>query len=324
MINKHINIFVGVQLNNKPVTSWKLYMQSHNAECMVERQTEDLWRKGWSWLLCHLHILTQLYSVMTASISCLYFRHLSMNWSNSKKWLSEVSATCTPFFRALTVSWGLDMSESSSCSPSAVCYSRSSSSSVNSAAGEPRMPQLSVSSTYGNPMGTFCANMRVFYFILPVGKSLEVINSFRLKLCPTAIQSYWLSSSMAFFILLCYMISSIHWYYERSPASSHPWCCRVHSEGSNAWISQWLLGCVATVVRWFSWEYSVWLFWWARPKSCRFKDNEALQCQILWLQVPLNLMKKSNCWTNPAITASSTKPPYLISLTLANDLFSNN
>jgi hypothetical protein len=73
------------------------------------------------------------------------------------------------------------------------------------------MPQLSVSSKYRNPSGTFCANMRVFYFILPVGKSLEVINCFRPKLLPTAIQSYWLSPSMASFILLCYMISRIHW-----------------------------------------------------------------------------------------------------------------
>jgi len=114
----------------------------------------------------------------------LHLRHLSMNWSNSKKWPSEISATCTPFFRALTVSWGLDTSESSSsCLPSAVRYSRSasSSSSVNSAAGELRMPQLSVSSKYGNPSGIFCANMRVFYFILPVGKPLEVINCFRPK-----------------------------------------------------------------------------------------------------------------------------------------------
>lgn len=99
MINKHKNIFVGVQWNNIPVTSWKLCKWSNNAECMVEGQTEDLWRKGWPWLLCHLH---NLYTVMTASISCLYFRHLSMNWSNSKKWLCEVSATCTPFFRALS------------------------------------------------------------------------------------------------------------------------------------------------------------------------------------------------------------------------------
>lgn len=61
------------------------------------------------------------------------------------------------------------MSESSSsCSPSAVRYSRSassSSSSVNSAARELRIPQLSVSSKYGNPSGTFCANMRVFLFL---------------------------------------------------------------------------------------------------------------------------------------------------------------
>jgi len=144
MINKHKNIFVGVQWNNIPVTSWKLCKWSHNAECMVEGQTEDLWRKGWPWLLCHLH---NLYTVMTASISCLYFRHLSMNWSNSKKWLCEVSATCMAFFRALTVSWGLDMSESSSCSQSAVHCSRSSSS-INSAA-ELTMPQLSASSNMG-------------------------------------------------------------------------------------------------------------------------------------------------------------------------------
>jgi hypothetical protein len=142
MINKHKNIFVGVQWNNIPVTSWKLCKWSHNAECMVERQTEALWRKGWSWLLCCLQSLTQLSSVMIASISCLYFRHLSMNWSNSKKWLSEVSASCTPFFRALTVSWSLDMSESSS-SPSAVRCSRSSSS-VNSTAGEQNVPGISL------------------------------------------------------------------------------------------------------------------------------------------------------------------------------------
>ena len=34
--------------------------------------------------------------------------------------------------------------------------------------------------------------------------------------------------------------------------------------------------------------------------------------------------EQSNCWTNPAITASSTKPPYLTSITIANDLFFNN
>ena len=148
------------------------------------------------------------------------------------------------------------MSESSSsCSPSAVHYSRSSS--VNSAAGELRMPQLSVSSKDGNPSGNFCANMRVFYFILPVGKFLKSLTA----------------SGQSYFQQPFRVTDSA-----RSPACLHPWCCRVCSEGSNAWISRWLLGCVATVVRWFSWGYSVQLFWQARPKSCRFKDNEALQC----------------------------------------------
>lgn len=39
--------------------------------------------------------------------------------------------------------------------------------------------------------------MRVLYFILPVEKSLEVINCFKPKTLPAAIQSYWLSLSMA-------------------------------------------------------------------------------------------------------------------------------
>lgn len=186
MINKYKNIFVGIQWKNIPITSWKLCKWSHNAECMVEGQTEDLWRTGWSGLLCRLHSLTQLYSVMTASISCLYFRQLSMNWSNSKKWLSQVSATCTPFFRALTVSWGLDLSESSSCSPSAVRCSRSSSS-VYSAAQKWECPSYQPPPNMGILQELF-ANLRVLYFILPVGKSLEIINCFRPKLLSTAIQ----------------------------------------------------------------------------------------------------------------------------------------
>jgi len=42
MINKQKNIFVGVQRNNINDTSKKLCKWSHNVECMVEGQTEDL------------------------------------------------------------------------------------------------------------------------------------------------------------------------------------------------------------------------------------------------------------------------------------------
>lgn len=254
IINKHKNIFVGVQWNNIPLTIWKLCKWSHNAEWMVEGQTEDLWRKGWPSLLCHLH---NLYSVMTVSISCFYFRHLPMNWSNWKKWLSEVSATCTPFFGALTVSWGLDMSESS-CSLSAVHCSRFASS-VNSAAGELTMPQLSASSNMGILWELFVLTWGFCISYCQLGnpwKSLTASGQSYFQ------QPFWVTDS------------ANPW----PPACSHPWCCRVYSEGSNAWISWRLLRWVATVVRWFSWGYSVQLFWWSRPKSCRFKNTEALQC----------------------------------------------
>ena len=107
---------------------------------------------------------------------------------NRIRWQCFVDALCP--LRDNRKWWCLDMSESSSsCSSSAIHCSRSSSS-VNSAARELRMSQVSASYKYGNHSGTSCASMRVPYFILPVGKSLEVINCFRLKLLPTAIQIY--------------------------------------------------------------------------------------------------------------------------------------
>jgi len=84
VINKHENIYVFVGYwNDESIPGWMLSVWSEGIECMAEGETEDLMKKRaifkCSAFFCmSLHI--SLYGVMTVSISCLNFKHLSVKW----------------------------------------------------------------------------------------------------------------------------------------------------------------------------------------------------------------------------------------------------
>ena len=79
VINKHENIYVFVGYwNDESIPGWMLSVWSEGIECMAEGETEDLMKKRAFYKCVSLHI--SLYGVMTVSISCLTFKHLSMKW----------------------------------------------------------------------------------------------------------------------------------------------------------------------------------------------------------------------------------------------------
>jgi hypothetical protein len=104
-----------------------------------------------------------LCGVVTACMSCLSFRHMSMKWLTSEKWLTETSSLWSRYL----VSWVLftTMSESSSSSSGSSIAVGCSESSVNSAVGESRTSWMTPSSSKSadHSPRTLQANTRIFF-----------------------------------------------------------------------------------------------------------------------------------------------------------------
>jgi hypothetical protein len=177
MINKHEHASVGVYWNDIGVLDWKVSGWLNNSECLTAGETEDLVKKEVifrCFAFC-VPLYTSLCGDMTACNSCLNFKNLAVKWSAPNDWLSNLPSLGLSLRHLIY--WVL-----SSCSRP---------SSVNSAVWELRTSWISAFKP-GNPfLGTLQANGGdIAYFVLLVGESPEVINSFRPKFFPSAIQSF--------------------------------------------------------------------------------------------------------------------------------------
>ena len=77
---------------------------------MAEFETGDLMKIGVifsCFAFFSISLYTFLNVAMAASIVCLNIRHLSIKLLTSKKLSTKSHTICRPFFRAVTVSWGL-------------------------------------------------------------------------------------------------------------------------------------------------------------------------------------------------------------------------